>query len=263
MRRAYDGKFAVVDDGNVAGVSLGADFTSEHEWGIKPIYQRFAVDRNKDGVEGRTIHAGKVYWFEHKGVAGFTSKGVDWDDKPLKPEVALSAAEVIMPITTKNKTYSDKLQTAWDDSNFAAFSADKTDQEHLKKIFEAFGRLDITICLGGGGVFQNPGILIGIRSLLPKSVTDLWMEKDLEHKMIEKKVVDTGIREKLAKAGKKYYALSPRYDKEKDSLIFWLNPQEQDQNNYGWMTIQDLEDWIAGTGRIPKQEAKHGKAVVR
>jgi hypothetical protein len=35
MRRGNDNAFVFGDDGTLAGVSLGADFTAEHEHGIK------------------------------------------------------------------------------------------------------------------------------------------------------------------------------------------------------------------------------------
>jgi hypothetical protein len=59
----------------------------------------------------------------------------------------------------------------------------------------------------------------------------------------------------LEKAGKDFFALSPRWkDAEKKEVIFWLNPENQRENNSCWCTVSDLNDWIKGEGKIPKQK---------
>ena len=99
--------------------------------------------------------------------------------------------------------------------------------------------------------FGNPGLHILIKSKIPQNVSDACYESDLEGKKLAEDFDKTGIRDRLGKAGKKYFALSPKRSSD-GSIIVWLNPVDQDQNNYGWMTIQDLEDWIAGKGKVPK-----------
>jgi hypothetical protein len=76
----------------------------------------------------------------------------------------------------------------------------------------------------------------------------------------------TGIAARLKKASEKsgitsylrpftYYALSPRWkDETKKEVVFWLNPCSQDRFNFGWFTVKDLDDWIAGTGKVPKHD---------
>ena len=59
----------------------------------------------------------------------------------------------------------------------------------------------------------------------------------------------------MEKAGKKYFALSPRWkDDNKKEVIFWLNPYHQDIDNFGWFTVEDLKDWAKGKGKIPMKK---------
>ena len=74
----------------------------------------------------------------------------------------------------------------------------------------------------------------------------------------------TGIEEVLKKAGKRYYALSPRWAasikgtkngevETKYGVVFWLNPCDQYKNNYGHFTVEELQQWAKGEGPIPKK----------
>ena len=59
MRRGRDNGFLYDTDGTtLTGVNLGADYCSEHEWGIKGIQASFGIelaDDKKLGLEKRTI----------------------------------------------------------------------------------------------------------------------------------------------------------------------------------------------------------------
>jgi hypothetical protein len=52
-----------------------------------------------------------------------------------------------------------------------------------------------------------------------------------------------------------YFALSPSWKtngESKHPVMYWLNPRKQDKVNYGWFTVEQLEQWIEGKGPIPK-----------
>jgi len=52
-----------------------------------------------------------------------------------------------------------------------------------------------------------------------------------------------------------WYALSPswvqRQEETKYKVHYFMNPNNQMQNFWGWVTVEDLEDWMKGTGKIP------------
>lgn len=144
------------------------------------------------------------------------------------------------------------LMTFWDESCFLVVSSNPKVIQALKKIHDAFSSGDIAVWLGGGGVFQNAGLAIAIATSLPKDVTDGWMETDMLAKKLKEDALATGIAERLKKAKKDYFALTPSYNKDNE-LQFWLNPFDQKSNNYGYFSVQELDQWIDNKGPIPKK----------
>lgn len=68
-------------------------------------------------------------------------------------------------------------------------------------------------------------------------------------------LIKTRIHKILAKSGKKYFALSPRWaDDQKKEVVFWLNPYDQDKYNSGWFSVQDLKDWAKDKGKVMKAQ---------
>jgi hypothetical protein len=114
--------------------------------------------------------------------------------------------------------------------------------------------------IGGGGVFQNGGLVLAIASKMPADKKQTMYDLDANHDKLLKASRKTGIEERLQKANKKYFALSPRWaekDKElttKFPVVYWLNPFEQHLNNHGWYTVEQLDQWIEGKGPIPKEK---------
>ena len=104
-------------------------------------------------------------------------------------------------------------------------------------------------------VFKNGGLVLTIISRLPDEIITNTYEKDKDYYELQVAAKATGIYERLKEAGKKYHALSPRWtDENKKDVAFWLNPWGQDKYNFGWYTVQDLDDWIADEGKIIKTE---------
>ena len=94
-----------------------------------------------------------------------------------------------------------------------------------------------------------------IKSKLPEKTIQSIKDADLDYLALQKAAEKTGIKKILEKAGKKYLALSPRWkDDNKKEVIFWLNPYHQDVDNFGWFTVDDLNDWAKGKGKIPMKK---------
>ena len=58
MRRAVNDYYFIIDEDEFIGVSLGYDFTSEHEWGIKDMKRIFGTPESSKknlGIKSRTI----------------------------------------------------------------------------------------------------------------------------------------------------------------------------------------------------------------
>jgi len=297
MRRGHDNEFLFTSDlntterdpkkrkkyGTFLGVNLGADFCSKHEWGIQEIDTFFKRDKitHKIGNSCGEAKIGRYGCVE--GVIFAVSKDEEvavllYDDycskkffeklkepmtaKQLKDHVKNRFRELYLSKNWDDQASSETLATAWDSKSFGIM-VERQDKnglqiEWLRQIYEAFKTGDIAIWLGGGGVFQNAGPCIAIYSHLPQEVIKKWKDHYEDMQKLKEEAEATGIEKKLREAGKKWFALSPKWAKDfKDvksvySVIFWLNPMEQDRNDYGWMTVEDLEDWIQNKGKIPK-----------
>ena len=254
MRQGNENSLLLAGD-KMLGVALGADYCAEHEWGIKGLQRAFGFgDPEKFGLERRKITRippaliwvdGKVKtWSRDKGnkkssCSGLWVKGYDRQPDELPGDINL---------------YGDAtLWTGWSERDFGIFSIDAGETAKLKELYTRMLELDVAIWLGGGGVFQNAGLGIAIASRLPTETTALWDTTDREHKKLKEDVAATGIEDQLRAAGLKWFALSPKRQLD-GSIMFWLNPQEQGKYEACWATIKDLEDWIAGTGKIMKPE---------
>ena len=248
MRRGYDNKLWI-EDGKLIGVSLGADYTSEHEWGIDTIRSYFDIPNEGFGIERRQIKKcpGNLIYLQDKTNDYLFFNNFWLSEKGLR-DILKGIGREVLPIQEKSG-----IGSAWSGGNFGvAFNKDT--RKFVPELIESFTNLDIMIGFAGkSGPFSNPGLFIGIVSRLPKE----WLQemydadKDLhdrndhpEHKRI------TSL---LKESKKRFMALSPSWaDEDKKELKWWLNPMDQQNNNYGWYGIEELELWAKDQGPIPK-----------
>lgn len=264
MRRARDNGLLKDENGQLIGINLGADFCSEHEWGIKGLREMFGMKDTGYGIDKRIMR--KV------------PEGSEWNSIAARPWVKLIEKRNKLTLLVgqyctqdsqdlKHLELSDykkeSLSTSWDEKSFGIEAYSKEDILAVKEIWNAISNNDLAIWLGGGGVFQNAGLVLAIASRLPADKVELMRDADLDKEKLEKASNKTGIAKKLEKAGKKWFALSPGWAnaikstkdgeiRTKHSVIYFLNPHEQRENNHGWYTVEDLELWIEGKGPIPK-----------
>lgn len=255
MRHANSAKVMKIDD-KLVGVDLGADFCAEHEWGIKGLKRSFAIDGDKIGIEGRMItNVPKTLLYQDITVEKMKChilvlcSDYYFDDLP---NAKIKKSDIgnwnLYTYYLKDKG----IDTSWDEHSFAIIVTDQYKDE-LKKMYDAFLNLDIAVGVAPSHAFHNGGLTFCIKSMLPKETIEEIKEDDLDYIKLQKAADKTKIKKTLEKAGKTYYALSPRWkDDDKKEVIFWLNPCEQDRNNYGWYTVQDLKDWSKNKGKIPK-----------
>lgn len=254
MRRGRDGA-VWRENGKVVAVSLGADYCAEHEWGIKGIQRITGIDSALVGLPKRVVSPTKEFTI----VTNLDTRGAlnsNYDSGKEKMwGLALVDSWILEHINLawwknkSSKSSKEELVGHWAEQNFCFMMSDK---QIIQEFKDAFDRRDIAIWVGASGPFQNGGLIIAIASRLPSKFVDDMRKADEDRIRLLKAAEDTGIAAKLEKAGKRYYSLSPSWkDKNKKEVIFWLNPQDQDENNYGWMEVKDLEEWIKGKGKIP------------
>ena len=139
----------------------------------------------------------------------------------------------------------------WSESRFLALLEDKAE---IDVLVEAFLNNDIAFWIGGGGPFQNGGLCIAIASRLPEDFKQSMLDSDKDIIALKSAADATGIEKILTDAGRKWYALSPRWkDEAKKEVKFWLNPQEQNKYEAGWYTVDELKQWAKSEGPVMKK----------
>jgi hypothetical protein len=279
MRRAHNDTQWLVDaNGQLQGVALGFDFCSEHEWGIKRIKEAFSVpnkefpmgigDRQIGGLpDDLMIFREFTETLKSKGekrgkkepfaLLAYAQMGT-WCKDPAEnlKDRALDSAR---PFDYSTKV--SNLGAAWDENSFGIVVKGEADIAKLRELKAAFERNDIAIAPGKqGGFDRSHGLTFVIISRLEPEVFTTVLAADKDHKALMEASEATGIQKRLKTAGRRYFALSPRWaNEEKTEVKFWLNPMEQHMYNSCWCTVQDLNDWIAGKGKIVKEEPKEAK----
>jgi hypothetical protein len=277
MRRANDIK-VLTEGTEFIGIGLGADFCAEHEWGIKELISAFDI-RDSDiatyGVEKRRINKvpENLKFAIEKDKAALVFRKF-WFRCPTNPTVKdLENGELQM--------HGD-INTAWSDGEFGILVKGEENLKWLKELHEAFQRKDVAFWIGGSGPFRNGGLTFGIISKLPEEAKLAIYTADFGFHKLDEADKATGIREKLIAANKKelenktastpwdctcgftglraawtssmLHSLGER--KTTHEVIYWVNPHDNRKNNYGWFTVEELEQWTEGKGPIPKTAKK-------
>lgn len=264
MRQGYNNKIILFNEQRI-GINLGADYCAEHEWGIEGIKESFLVGRNfsffekmwmffsgkkpkKYGLDRRIISCcpKNLFWFEKINASSSEI------EKKLFSGLYFYVGMQTPPkrLLTDFVRFDESLVTGWSDNGFYIASSNIEEIEYIKLLFDNFKKKNIVIYLGNNALpFENKGLIIAIADKLSTAVVEDWKNKDIDNEKLYEEFHKTNIEVKLAAANKKYYALKPRREKN-GSLIFWLNPMEQNKYNFGWYSLQDLENWANDKGRI-------------
>lgn len=189
--------------------------------------------------------------------------------------------ELSVPQATEDDCKEDKddprkyMCCAWDSRSFGIVVALKKNRKRLRKIYDALMNIDAVIGLSSPIMLNNSGLVISIASKIPDIVAQDIKKRDEDQNKLKIASDDIGIVKRLediCKAdreahGNSYYypkcgvyACSPKWAKDvagalsntKYDVVYWLNPRDQQKNNSGWFTVENLEAWIDNKGPIPK-----------
>jgi hypothetical protein len=235
-------------------VNLGADYCAEHEWGIKKLKEMFGIsDKISDyGLKRRKVSKlpKNFCWISDASRGGFVVS--NW------------FARVPADFLVDSELAGKGLRTAWSESDFGAIADTPEEIEKLQEIYKAFEKKNIIVCFSKTllPAFENPGLCLVIADRLDKSILDEWKKADKEAHQLRKDVEKTGVEKLLKEKGCQYFALSPQRQ-EDGSIQYWLNPYDQDRNNFGWYRLEDLQDWAEGKGKIPMSKAQLEERAAR
>lgn len=266
------------------GIDLGADYCAEHEWGIKGIRKAFGLndDPKVFGIDRRrvrTIPGTISYIGKPEQTLIFHEKGTRKNPEAILIYLEYGAERHIFhyddpkhhnelrpPKPYKGAKDADgdyyTFSTAWSEGSFGIHVKGLGNVNQLKEVYQALLSKDIAIWLGGGGIFQNAGLVLGIISRLPADKVEMLRAGDEDRFNLERASSEIGIHQFLKEKGKAWFALSPNWTKSvrstKDGeiqtqypVMYWLNPMEQKQNNSGYFTVEQLKEWADNKGPIP------------
>lgn len=275
MRRAFHNVGLVGDDNIMYGVSLGSDFTAEHEWGIAGIKRKFGINDSKSGIKARKINkTGPIFYAENSEMCVLTSRE-PWNKKDEYTPEDLLASDI------SGFMNDNGLETAWDEGDFCVASNKPEDFKHIKELYDNFQKKNIAICFINASLpaFENASLSILVVDKLPTELTDAMAFADKKADDLiayEKKIGVTKLKE--TKRGgyheENYFmACSPRWidyenpenrEKKKKEygteydIMFWVNYSDAD-DNYGWYTAEQIIKWLSTDGVTLKSLNKEKK----
>jgi hypothetical protein len=281
MRRGNKPDFVYEGD-KLVGVCLSSDSCSEHEWGIDAIRGLLGVEPGAEfGIERRRIRKTPqdfLRWHDFKdGSAGFGLQGHYGWEKVEQTAPARSGRRV-GPVyksgprkgelkygpSVKGIYEVKGIAAAWDEKSFFVRAAVDSISK-LREIWEAILAGDAAIWIAGGGPFGGHGLFIMIVSRIPPEYLSQMAENDREVHEVAEYHASSGIEDLLRAAGKKWFSLKPqrfpnglRTQRSKPDYVvppsggiaWWLNPQDQRNNEAGWYSLEDLQAWARNEGPV-------------
>lgn len=271
-----DTKLLHAANGTAFGVVLGADGKAEHEWGIDPMITMFA--RSHRPTTFSTLKIGRDST-DRLQLADVELTEDIWPEgkrcKKLKTQslVLTSASGAIMDIAKSLWRFRDDtmLTAAWDQRNFAVRAFDDETKETLRLLFDGFATRDIALWYNRASWIAPGGLAIARYSMVPQELVDKYDASYHAAKKLQDAADATGIIERVRAAFPSPYKWMPTPHslhpgnvlKSRTSdipietahpVMFFLNPNGPDSRkfNSGWYTVEELDQWIAGTGPVIK-----------
>lgn len=276
----------IINEGELLGISLGSDFCAEHEWGIKELSTHMKII-SKEKADSKkifgisryqinSVHEYSIYFHESEDFEAillfdpfsFNPVSKTWNSLKSLSIEKLSKEFNINLRTFKNDhglNEQERIAAAWDSRSFGIHV--KGEQEHklLKELYESIVSLDTIVFLGRPPikVFSNSSLNIIIRSRIPEECMNEMANRDKEQWELERDAKATGIYEKIKDAGLRYFNLLPCRGKvvrdsrtldSRSDIKFFLSPFGE--NNDGWFTVEELEEWTEGKGPVVKKKDK-------
>lgn len=279
MRRGYKSCWLPdpKDENNIIGVNLGSDYCAEHEFGVERLRNTLGVTENENvmGIERRRVgdFQPECLFFHKTKDKAVLLVDDDYYLARIKKDIE-EGKHLEKVISDELRSYGEEdLHTAWSREDLGILVKRPKNIKRLEKIHKAILDKNAAVWLGGGGgPFLNAGLCIGIIDQISEENKRQMYDADVDARNLKEASDATGIKTKADAVNEKYreehkdsygwdtpcgyYALSPRWvnseekKKTKHPVVYWLNPQDQKNNQWGWYTVEDLELWLEGKGPV-------------
>lgn len=272
MRQAYQ-SIALIGMPLPFAISLGFDFCAEHETGLRGIQNGLGIDPDAEpGLARRqaTIKGRNLFDYVHfkdfpkdtKTMRAETRLMVDFGERDRNLQMFETRRMGLMRDMGKD------IYSCWREDAFCVQAYSDEAREFISALHDAI--LSGDICLGHGvsQAFGRSPLTLAIPSRMPPEVSRKILDDDLAHDRLIAAAFETGIEARLKAAGLGFYHLRPEWtdhfetlvgrkgkpsDETEHQVIFFLNPMRQSETNYGWFTVEELDQWIDGQGPILKK----------
>jgi hypothetical protein len=266
MRRAYNDYGLIIIDDVFIGISLGYDFTAEHEWGIKGINRICAIPESSKknmGVKNRTItKSPKIVFKEktHKKVKfALLYTGTEWrsdeeNEKYVPRDLENYVSDLEWKVDFEQKHPNDKgnikdnIITAWDENSFGVGVMGEKEVEYLKEIKTALENCNLTITrinIQPTNPFANASLSLLITDRIPKEALEQMYLADKEYYDREDYEKKIGMKKILEKYGNKngyknknyFCACSPKW-------IDYDDAENREEIKKKYNTKYDIIYWV-------------------
>ena len=155
----------------------------------------------------------------------------------------------------------------WSDEGFAVLARGDEAKAAVLGLREALldGRLALGLGNHGRNPFSRGGLSIIDRGAVPQYFVDDTNERDREYRKLQSAFKATDIEKYLELGKKRLHGIKPKWIvpsqinglqglvKEEESLVFYVNPYDQETNSYGWYNLHELEAWAEGEDNVPNK----------
>ena len=266
MRRSRETEILRNEDNQVVGVWMKADFTAEHEWGIKDLCDLLGVDGEKLGIDGRTITSVECLSLikGKKGLYLYANHYVT--DKDVAERL-----DKHQELHTYSKT-DVPVDSAWSGKTFCVLAKDDETKSALEEIYQAAQTNDFTLWIGGGGnnPFDRGGLVIAIKSRISQEATQHMLEHDQNERDLKEESERLGIEAKVkdCKHVAWGYKVFPCWaaqrkgfaerngkgieERTEHKVVYWLRGRDIS----GYFTVEEINEWVDKNTGIIADEIK-------
>ena len=238
MKKAGQNNGTIIIDDKFIGVSLGFDFTAEHEWGIKGIKRNFGIPESTKrnmGIKSRTITKCSPLIFKeetHKKnkfallYSGLSWRSVEENEKYTPSDLENYVSD--LEWTSKwikdhpNEKNRENIVTAWDEDGFGIGLMGEKDVQYLKELKVALENKNVTIAfinLTPNNPFSRASLSILISDRIPEEARkemfdadkELFDRIDYEKKIGMKKIIEKHGNKNGYQGDKYFMACSPKW----------------------------------------------------
>lgn len=258
------------EGGEFIGVSLGADFCAEHEWGIDGLNQTLGIEKREPGIPStiaRDPDMAKLRYVEDDHlcllVCCFNAKKIESLDGNLfeaafQDEWPFSTLEFgpEFALTPKRRKRKKQLASEWDISS-AWYSggfmllARKEHAERVKALYDAADKENLVVFVSGkSNPFDRGGLVLALADKIPTESVENMRSVDQSQRDMNRDFAESRIAERLSAAGKKAdLQPQPIGEEEMKKLgtshtfrVFLVDRKGEAKT--GWYTVEEVDRWL-------------------